>query len=126
MKCPAIIAVILLAACDGAYVSRPIPVPAEDPCLYRTYHDPMCDSGFSWSQGYYDQTHVWITPRYVRRPAIVPQYTRPIIVNRPTYVLPTPRPYYRTPPPITTTTVRQSSPIRTRQTTTTTVTRRYR
>lgn len=132
MKRLALFAAILLTACDGTYATHSAPL--EDPCLYRTYHDPMCDTGFSWSPGYYDQSHVYVAPRYIRRTVVVPHYVTPapVIVNRPTcvaprsvIVVPSPRPSYRT--PLTTmTTVRQSSPSRPRPATTVTTTRRYR
>lgn len=131
MKRFALAAAVLFAACDPTYVTSPAPVPMENPCLYRTYHDPACDSGYNWSPGYYNPSHVWIAPRYVRRTVIVTP--PPVVVTRPTYVVPRTtvvvpppsRPYYRT-PVTTTTTVRQSSPSRPRPTTTVTTTRRYR
>ena len=121
-----LLAVALLAACDVTPVAVPIPGPVVVPgpigsgCLYRTYHDPLCDGDYSWAPGYYNPAHVWITPRYVRRAVIV---TPPVVV-RSTSVT-----GFRSPSVTRATVVRttvRSTTAYSRPRVTTTTTRRYR
>lgn len=75
--------IMLLAACDTAYVSSgPAPMPI-DPCGSLTYHSSACDSGYDWNPGYYGSTHVWVRPHYIRRIVVAPIYHTTTVIRTP-------------------------------------------
>lgn len=80
---------LLLAACDASYAVTTAPVGSyrTDICSSQFFRSPSCDLEYDWSPGYYNGTHVWITPRYAHRTVIVPSYVnRTVITSRPTVV----------------------------------------
>lgn len=80
---------LLFAACDASYAVPPTPVGPyrTDICSSQFFRSPSCDLEYDWSPGYYNDLHVWVTPRYAHRTLIVPSYvSRTVITSRPTVV----------------------------------------
>ena len=74
---------LALGCTGGAVVTSP------DPCLEYGFQNPACDSGYSWNPGYFNDSHIWIRPHYVRRSVIVTPvvpYHPPVVVSPPVVV----------------------------------------
>lgn len=78
MRSVGLVLALALSSCVGGGVV------SSDPCLEYSYRSPACDVGYSWSPGYYDTSHVWVTPRYVRRTVVIGpsvHYAPPVVVH---------------------------------------------